>query len=629
MPTILLAQEDAESREMFSALILDFFPTANIQKIAAWPELDAALASPSPVSVLLADILWENEERSAELLLLAERFSKVSFALFGRYDLRGTLPPGYPIPLLNPDEELPLRLAEIMENLSGREFGPYGILGPAGPHDLGRLYWAKHHQLQRPIQLLTPPSGSPVFPKAIRALARVNHPSVYSLYESVPWESRILVALEPVLHPSLLHLRYSGETPHFRACARLATTLGSVLAEMESSSVPARLLGEYDYTLSPKGTVRLRNPAAYPGQPEVSTYDNARRLAELLEPMVRGQPKSDFFLEILRNPGSSAFDLLKKTQDFERQLAEVREVQVRQEELDAARKALRARRVRRWATAIGLILAAGFFAAYAQVIFKNFFLDAPGTLGGETIQIPAGQISRDGKLMNVASFSLDRHEVTIGEYEKFLQALPGLNQAGLLPKAYAKETAKGTILPLERFQPTDWSAILKQARIKGRYPNDLDLGRVTISRDTPVFNVDYVSAYAYAKWKQRRLPSQEEWMLAAAGKEGWKYPWDREAVNSSINLACNADPKKVSQPGYFHVLRAESNPKDVGPYGHHDLGGNLSEWIDSPEANHRLDASARFIGGNYLDEAPVDNFNAVRPAPADQKDLRIGFRTAR
>ena len=125
MPTILLAQEDAESREMFSALILDFFPTAHVQKVASWPELEPALASPSPVSVLLADILWGEEERSAELLLLAEKFPEISFTVFGRYDLTGSLPAGYPIPLLAPDDELPLKLAESMENLSGTEHGAY------------------------------------------------------------------------------------------------------------------------------------------------------------------------------------------------------------------------------------------------------------------------------------------------------------------------------------------------------------------------------------------------------------------------------------------------------------------------------------------------------------------------
>ena len=150
-----------------------------------------------------------------------------------------------------------------------------------------------------------------------------------------------------------------------------------------------------------------------------------------------------------------------------------------------------------------------------------------------------------------------------------------------------------------------------------------------ITRDTPVFNVDYPSAATFAKWRKRRLPSLDEWVLAASGNEGRKYPWHRDLPDPSINLACNADQKKVSDSAYFHVLRAESNGKDLGPYGHFDLGGNLSEWIDSPEANKNPYASAAFVGGNYLDLAPVDNANPIRFAPANQRDPRIGFRTAR
>jgi formylglycine-generating enzyme required for sulfatase activity len=94
-------------------------------------------------------------------------------------------------------------------------------------------------------------------------------------------------------------------------------------------------------------------------------------------------------------------------------------------------------------------------------------------------------------------------------------------------------------------------------------------------------------------------------------------------------LGCNADPKKVADPSYFRVLPAESNPQDVGPYGHFDLGGNLSEWINSLDVNKTVDDAPPFIGGNYLDQAAVANSKAVRFLPADKGDPRIGFRTAR
>ena len=621
MPTILLAQEDSEARANFSALILDFFPTAKIQAVETWEDLEPALATPPAASALLVDILWSEEDRADQVLLLAEKFPEVSFAVFGRYELSGSLPPGYPLPLLTPDDELPLRLSEIMENLSGREVGPYLILNPAGPHPLGRLYWAKHHQLQRSVQVLVPPAGSPLFPKAVRAMARVNHPSVYSLYESVPWENRILVAQEPALHPSLLHLRLSGQKPGLLPCARLATCLGSVLAEMESSAIPARLLGEYDYTLSPKGTPRLRNPAAYPSQPESSSYHNAQQLAAILEPLLADQPKSAPFLQILRNPGTSAFDFLRQAREFERQLADVREVHVRKEELEAAAKTLRARIIRRWAMGIGAVALLAYLGLFAQTLFERFFFDAPATLAEAELPVPAGPVTLDGETIQVPAFFLDRHEVTIGDYEKFLAAVRA-DPDGLryVPEAYRKIKKSPADL-----QPRDWSEILRCARKQDPYQ------RQKISRDTPVFNVDYPSAAAYAAWKGRRLPSMEEWLRAAAGDQNLRFPWGSQAEAPPANLGLARDESRDRDPGdsYLNAAPGESFPGDKGPFGHLDLGGNVSEWAVGP---FRKPVA---MGGSFAEPSAVPREKARRkdkfgndPPPQAQLEV-IGFRTAR
>ena len=621
MPTILLAQEDAETRATFSTLILDFFPTAKVETVEAWEALEPALADSPMAAALLVDILWSEEDRADQVLLLAEKFPGVSFAVFGRYDLSGSLPPGYPLPLLAPDEQLPLRLSEILENLSGQEVGPYQVLSPAGPHPLGRLYWAKHHQLERSVQILVPPPGSTVFPKAIRAMARVSHPSVYSLYESVPWENRILVAQEPALHPSLLHLRISGQKPGLLSCARLATCLGSVLAEMESSSVPARRLSEYDYTLSPKGTPRLRNPAAYPGEPESSCYDNAQQLAGILEPLLQSQPKSALLLQILRNPGTSAFDLLRQTREFERQLADVREVHVRKEELEAAAKTLRARFLRRWAIGAGAVALAAYLGLFAQTLFDKFFLDAPGLLAEAELPVPAGTITLDGETIPVAAFFLDRHEVTIGDYEKFLAAVrKNPNWSGLLPAAYRARKSS----PAE-LEPRDWEEMIRCARKKDAYQQQ------KITRDTPVFNVDYPSAAAYASWKGRRLPTMEEWLRAASGGENRRFPWGPQAEPAPANLGLARDETNARDPGdsFLNAAPGESFAEDKGPFGHLDLGGNISEWAVGPFQQPVV------MGGNFTDPSPVPLERARRQDgsrndPAAQARLEvIGFRTAR
>ncbi len=621
MATILLAQEDPASLDNFCSLILDFFPSAKIHPIRSWGELEPALRDFPAASVFLTDVLWAEADRAAEIVLLSEKFAAVPFAIFGRYDLAGTLPAGFPIPLLAPDDGLPLRLAEIMENLSGRVLGAYEVSAPAGSHPLGRLYWAKHLQLQRSVQILVPPSGSPAFPRAIRALARVNHPAVYSLYESIPWENRILVAWEPVLQPSLLHLRFSGEKQALLPCARLATALGSVLAEMESSSVPARLLGEYDYTLSAKGTARLRNPAAYPGQPEASLHENARNLARFLEPLLERQSRAPELLRILGDPGPSGLDLLRQTREFEHRLAEVRAIHVRAEEKEAEKKTRQARVLRRWAIGVGTLLLAGFVTLYAQVLFDRFFRDVPSRLLEAELAVPAGKILWEGKAAEVGAFFLDRHEVTIGNYEKFLAAMRADPAWIRFVPAKNREEKKSPV----DLEPRDWAEILRRARKGDRYQDQ------SINRDTPVFNVDFASAATYAAWKGRRLPTLEEWMRAASGDTPRRFPWGDSAQPVPANLGGTRDLVNRRDPGdsFFNAAPGESFPEDRGPFGHFDLGGNLSEWAIGPF--HREVA----LGGNFTDPEPIplersrrQDANRNDPAPQTRIEV-IGFRTAR
>lgn len=614
MPTILLAQEDPEAAANLAALLREFFPTAILEPLSDFAALATALTSNRRAALLLTDIFWSDQNRAEEILLLAEADPELSVGLLSRFDLRGVLPSAFPLPCLPAEDQLPLAMAELMENFSGRSFGPYHIISPAGPHPLGRLYWARHHQLERNVQILVPPAGSPHFSKAIRNYARLNHASIFSLYESIPSDERIFVALEPVANSSLLHFHLAGEKPDLVSCARLTSALGSVLWEMESSSIPARLLSAYDYTLSTRGTPRLRNPAAYPGAPEATLHENSSHLASILEPLISESPQADPLLKILRDPGTSAFDFMRRTRDFERQLAGVQAVHVRQEEIEATQKAIRARTRRKQTIAVGSLGAVAFIALFVSVFYWVFVTDIPGKLGNESIAVPKGKYLSGQESIHVHDFELDRHEVTIGQYEKFLNAMQSeKNWKTYLP--FGTASSKNTPKDL---QPNDWPELLLRARKGDKYN-----GGVRITRDTPVFGVDYSSAYAYALWLKRRLPSKGEWIRAASGKDNFPYPWGTNPTSPNINLGIHL-PAGTKPETYIHVLPAESVPEDIGPYEHRDLGGNLSEWLASPNP-----LEPQFIGGNFLDEASVSNSDAVRSASKPGGSTRIGFRTAK
>jgi formylglycine-generating enzyme required for sulfatase activity len=171
---------------------------------------------------------------------------------------------------------------------------------------------------------------------------------------------------------------------------------------------------------------------------------------------------------------------------------------------------------------------------------------------------------------------------------------------------------------LSDLEPDGWKDILTRARKGDKYNS-----QIRITRDTPVFSVDYPSAYAYAKWKKRRLPSSDEWLRAASGNDMRPYPWGTDSQAPGINLGIRIQ-KNTPLESYSHMLPAESNPADIGPFQHFDLGGNLSEWIASPNP-----LTPSFIGGNFEDTFPVSNLKATRTAPTPAGYPFIGFRTAR
>ncbi len=239
---------------------------------------------------------------------------------------------------------------------------------------------------------------------------------------------------------------------------------------------------------------------------------------------------------------------------------------------DAVHALTRARRRRlavRFTAGAGGVLALAALAIYASREWRS--LPATGRDGVPLVHVPAGPFSMGDadiapqREVHVDAFLIDRHELTVERYARFLAATGGSNA------------------------PQDWDEVdLREHGAK------------------PIVNVDWYDADAYCRWIGRRLPTAAEWEKAARGTDGRPYPWGTQSPTVAIANVSNA------APGVYAGLAAVgSHPGGASPYGVDDMAGNASEWV------------ADWYGESYR---RGDTRNPRGPAEGFRRELRGGGR---
>jgi formylglycine-generating enzyme required for sulfatase activity len=148
----------------------------------------------------------------------------------------------------------------------------------------------------------------------------------------------------------------------------------------------------------------------------------------------------------------------------------------------------------------------------------------------------------------------------------------------------------------------------------------------------PVNCVDWEQAGTYCKAHGKRLPTEEEWELAARGEKGRKYPWGSSAPAAQ---ACwNGEANSVGKNKRESTCEVGTTPGDKSPYGVLDLGGNVSEWTATVYCTYPIancTSPTRVVrGGSWADigAASLRTSYRNRANPPDQSG-NIGFRCAR
>jgi formylglycine-generating enzyme len=185
----------------------------------------------------------------------------------------------------------------------------------------------------------------------------------------------------------------------------------------------------------------------------------------------------------------------------------------------------------------------------------------------------------------VSDFRLDRFEVTVGRFRKFVDAY----LAGWRPEAGSGKHTHlrgGSGITGESGWLIEWEDWMPQT--KTVWENEYNL---RCSEELQVWTaepgayeshaincVDWFEAYAFCIWDGGFLPTEAEWNYAAAGgDEQREYPWGgTDPIPDLALYSCRNGAGCFWPVGSF--------PAGDGRFGHADLAGNRWEWtLDSTD----------------------------------------------
>lgn len=229
---------------------------------------------------------------------------------------------------------------------------------------------------------------------------------------------------------------------------------------------------------------------------------------------------------------------------------------------------------------------------------EGMVLIPSGTLnmGGDNDQADANEFPKHKVEIN--SFWMDEHEVTNTQFKKFTDATKYITIAERpviwdeiktalppgTPKPADSLLQPGALVFQELTEqvplndPSRWWRWTIGANWKHPEGPDSNLEN---TMNHPVVHISWEDAMAYAKWANKRLPSEAEWEWAArGGKENTIYSWGNEDVNEGkpkANFWQGAFPyKNIMSDGYLSTAPVKSF--DPNGYELYDMSGNVWEW---------------------------------------------------
>lgn len=374
-------------------------------------------------------------------------------------------------------------------------------------------------------------SAKEQFRAEAKAQASVSHPQIASVFEAIETDSALFYTQELIDGTSLADMAAAGtvlEEEELLGVVKSAAQAYNYLYDAELAYLP--IWPEHVFVCE-DGSTRIGNTVQM-DKPEnrLRQSEQIKNLAKSCHPVMDEDTKVNETIPTLFYEMAGTAEDSEGIDSWSDLLSEIKYIENQWKELSGGITPKRAA-IYMGGVLGALVVLLGVIALGAQ-LFKAA-TKSKVRVGEQMVRIPAGPfVYQDGITSETGEFWIDAYEVTIAQYAEFLNHVSLLDEQLRTKYDHANQPSYKS-----SHMPAGWNTFYKYAQEGRKWPvvDGEDTYFIDVDLNSPMVMVDWWDAYAYATWKGRRLPTEQEWEKAARGRKGNIYPWGNEMDFSKLN----------------------------------------------------------------------------------------------